>query len=423
MKIQFTFNSESALFLNYFTKVILITMLFNSCSDSEHATLKNSTNHEIVKIDLSSISPLVSDIKLSEFASSIEYIPLEFNSESMLADTKSEIQLEKNNIFISNLGGIKQYNMNGKFIRNLFKVGRGPGESFCAGFTIDYDSSFVYVKPNYTRSILKYDYLNFSIGNSSRLILNGTEENIYYWNRKLFITYYHSENPPLFLKVIDLDNKKTVYTLKNSFNYSKPESRVSIFLPFKESPIQEYEDCLLFKEMMCDTIFQTKDLNIFKPRYILNFGDKRLSYNEYLNYVNMGQPLKEGTLFLLSYFETNNVILFIMGKSQGEDARWLFSIFNKETKQIKFTYNGTIINDIDNGPDINILRMGRINFASIENKFYMYSLVQPIKLIELLDNGRLSNIPDSDTSKCASLVRMIKKMNEFDNPVVMRVEL
>lgn len=418
-----TFDSESAFFINqyFIVKVLLIALLFNSCRNSESATLKNSNSEEIVSLDLSKEAPLVNEIKLSEFASNIDYIPLEYNSESILADTKSEIKLDKNNIFISNLGGVKQYNSNGKFVRNLFKVGRGPEECFCASFTIDYDSSFIYVKPNYTRTIMKYDYLNYSRENSSKLKLDGTEENIYYWNRKLLITYYHSENPPLFLKVIDLDSRKTIYSLKNTLNYSKPESRVSIFLPFKELPIQEYEDWLLFKEMMCDTIFQTKDLDSIKPRYILNFGNKKLSYEEYLNFANLAQPMKEGTLFLLNFFETKHNIIFILGKSLGKDARWLFSIFNKETKQIKFTYNGTIINDIDNGPDINILRMGRVNFVSIENKFYMYSLVQPMTLIELLKEGRLSKIQDSDTSKSTSLIRMIKKMNEFDNPVLMKI--
>lgn len=402
---------------------IILALLLNACSNSKDSNIRNVINTGPVFINLTSINPVLEEIKLSEFASSIEYIPLEYNEESMLEDRGYDIQLEGNNIFIKSGAGIKQFNLTGAFISNLFKVGRGPGECWCLRYAVDNDSSTIYVRQAYNRPILKFDYKNYSNKNSTKITISEVVSDIFYWNRKLFVIYDHSSNPPFFLKAIDIDNNVVVYSIRNTNNYLIPKSSNFASAPFTQLPIQEYEGLLLLKDMICDTIFQTKDLLSFEPRYILQFGSHKLTYEEYMNSSHLVQPMKKGTLSVLNFFETKHDIIFILNESMGLKEHFLLSFYNKHTKQIKFTYNGVIKNDIDNGPDIDILRMWEYNFGSYEDEFFLYTLVQPTTFINLLSNKRFSNIQALDTGVSANLLRIIKNINEMDNPVFMKIKL
>lgn len=406
----------------FFVRLIIILTLFtNSCNNSKNPSIKNGVGLKPEIIDLTSVKPVVDEIKLSEFAKNIEYIPLQYNQQSMLAGRNPIIQSDGNSIFIKDQGSIKQFSNSGIFIKSLFNVGRGPDECFCLDFTIDYDSSNIYVQPAYKRAFLRYNYNNLSKVQSEKIVSDENVESLFYWNRKLFISYYHNGISLFYLKVFDLDKNEVIYTTKNNFVYSKPVSRGSTAYPITEFPIQKFEESLVFKDMLSDTIFQTKDLIVIEPRYILNFGTKKLNYLEYLNCINALQPMKLGTLFLLNFFETKNDILFFLGESSGINFTKIFATYNKASKQIKFTYNGIIKNDIDNGPDIDINKQE--NLILSDNKYFLYVMIPAMEFKKLLNNGELSKRNVSDTSKNAALIKMINNINEMDNPVLMRIEL
>lgn len=69
----------------------------------------------------------VKELNVSEFADTIFYVPLETNSKSLLSGI-FRTQLIEDGILISSLGKLFLFAKNGKFIRQIGKQGKGPGE-------------------------------------------------------------------------------------------------------------------------------------------------------------------------------------------------------------------------------------------------------------------------------------------------------
>ncbi len=92
-------------------------------------------------------------LKLSDFASDFKFIRLETKKECLLGDAKfyvtgDYILAEQPN------QGILQFNMDGRFIRNLVRVGKGPAEYFTmSNWVVDENNQILYLndyaKPGY----------------------------------------------------------------------------------------------------------------------------------------------------------------------------------------------------------------------------------------------------------------------------------
>lgn len=68
------------------------------------------------------------EIKLSEVASEIKYIPLETTAESLLGQEILDVTLAGGYLFVSDYKKLFQFTPEGKFVRQIGKVGQGPGE-------------------------------------------------------------------------------------------------------------------------------------------------------------------------------------------------------------------------------------------------------------------------------------------------------
>ncbi len=78
-------------------------------------------------IDIENNIDKIEVVKLSDVAKSIDYIPLE-TSDSVLISDISRVAYENNRIFVMDKSKIFVFDNNGKHIRTLNKLGRGPGE-------------------------------------------------------------------------------------------------------------------------------------------------------------------------------------------------------------------------------------------------------------------------------------------------------
>ncbi|WP_293740307.1 6-bladed beta-propeller [uncultured Parabacteroides sp.] len=68
------------------------------------------------------------EIKLSEVASDIRYIPLETTAESLLEQDILDITFAGGYLFVSDYNKVLQFTPEGSFIRQIGKAGQGPGE-------------------------------------------------------------------------------------------------------------------------------------------------------------------------------------------------------------------------------------------------------------------------------------------------------
>ncbi len=99
-------------------------------------------------------------IKISDFISEIEVVPLEFSSESMLASVDN-VFLSEDRIYIHDMmvDRILMFKRTGEFQAEIGKKGRGPGEySTISDYYVDFDQERLIL---YDRSLFKFITFNF----------------------------------------------------------------------------------------------------------------------------------------------------------------------------------------------------------------------------------------------------------------------
>lgn len=115
-----------------FTLITLIAIAcLNSCNfqpTGSHAKLIDINGQKLIDCNISEVTDTI-NLKLSELVKNCELIPLETN-DSSLYKRAWHIGISDNYLAIHSRGQmpIKLFNRQGKFIRNIGKVGRGPGE-------------------------------------------------------------------------------------------------------------------------------------------------------------------------------------------------------------------------------------------------------------------------------------------------------
>ncbi len=115
--------------------------------------------NEVIDCNISEVTDTI-DLQLSEIIKKCEVIPLETN-ESSLFESVYHIGISDNYIAIHSRGKmiIKLFNRQGKFIRNIGSIGRGPGEfSSLYGIQLDEKANRIYLTPfANAKEILSYN--------------------------------------------------------------------------------------------------------------------------------------------------------------------------------------------------------------------------------------------------------------------------
>ena len=81
------------------------------------------------------------EIRLSEVASGIKYIPLETTAESLLGQDILDVTFVGGYLFVCDYGKVFQFTPEGKFVRQIGRVGQGPGEYNQSVLAVAYDAA------------------------------------------------------------------------------------------------------------------------------------------------------------------------------------------------------------------------------------------------------------------------------------------
>jgi hypothetical protein len=114
-----------------------------------------------VLIDMEEIvNQQITELNLSMVADSLEYIPLETLSESLI-DQISGVVLTEEFIFLQTLQNVLKFSREGKYISQIGSQGRGPGEyPGLRNISIDNEKERVFIYPNWIRELLFYTFNN-----------------------------------------------------------------------------------------------------------------------------------------------------------------------------------------------------------------------------------------------------------------------
>jgi len=339
------------------------------------------------------------ELLLSSIASEIRYIPLETTPACLLSRCRS-VEIFNNNMYILDTKALYQFDMDGSFIRQIGKIGNGPGEYGSVLWFNFIDSTNEIVLYSYpTGRINVYDAEPGEFKRSFKLDFdsNGIVEfppgelAFFTWNDR------QSEDPT---------RRSEIYicNLEGDIFDSIPDERV----PFSGnivSPSHYYvfNESLHYMEFFEDTLYSLSE-NKVKDRYA-SFGlrnkvdvhqlelKNQIGVNQFPDFLRIDEVLETERSFFITI--EKGLGLYI-------PEEFLKIFYNKESGQI---VNCTsIINDLDNG------------WPFWPKSVYKDSvLIDYCPAIEFLEYFQANT---DDQRRTESLKYLIKSVDENDNPII-----
>ena len=151
---------------NFVVKSILfITLLavFSQCQtrqEGSHATVVEVNGNDVINCNISEVTDTI-DVPLSELIIKCEVIQLETN-DSSLFESVYHVGISDNYVAIHSRGRmpIKLFSRQGKFIRDIGAIGKGPGEfTSLSGIQLDEPADRIYLTPfGRAKEIIAYNF-------------------------------------------------------------------------------------------------------------------------------------------------------------------------------------------------------------------------------------------------------------------------
>ena len=383
----------------------------------------------------------ITELNLSMVADSLEYIPLETLSESLI-DLMGNVALTEEFIFLRTTRRILKFSRDGKYLSDISSQGRGPGEyQGLRNISIDKDNERVFIYPNWVRELLIYNFDNKYLGKiplfhsyydlALSIFFAGNDHFIALGN---WITPEELSKEMFLVALLDSTGKiieKVDSPLMQSADYLNNKN---IIYPGTGAP--SYHDSLALSiGWGSDTIY-AKSHHGIEPRYILNFGrydapfeikygyssdpdELRRIYGKRYGYIWLSTTPIETRDYLFLEFSLNDY-LYLAAYSKQTSQSLLFrekgtvrsgiirygSHFNTESFGFK--------NDLDGG----------LNFyprwTNLNSNVWITSC-NAFELISSLDEIRERDPENQQKHK--RLIDLIEKLDENDNPVLVVAHL
>ncbi|MEL7585426.1 MAG: 6-bladed beta-propeller [Prolixibacteraceae bacterium] len=392
------------LFKIYILAVFVLGMA-NCDKQRKHLKEAEGQKSTVVIFDLKDLEK-TTDVKLSELGIiDIEYVPLETNKNSMIGEIY-DLQVDDHSILINSAGKIKKYSINGNYITQIGREGKGEGEyHFGKDFSCDKNSR-VYILSMHEDKIYIYSpegkFLNTVPCPRTSTKLCCLEHNILCFSEN---PYGSVENS---FDIINYDGK-ILKSFPNKFKFNAGKFKG---LLFNECASFMSEGHLYVKEVSSDTIFIYNDMDLV-PAFILDHGGKSIppekrhwnSFEEFMKtaskHISIRRLLKFGEYIYYGFTLDGNGYIFI-GSVNG---RFQFVANLKQG----------LINDLDGGPNI--------WFETIKNDQTMISWINAYELKAYVASDAFKKSMPKYPEKKKELEKLANTLSENDNPVLMLVKV
>lgn len=415
---------------------IIIIFLVSGC-------LKKSSSGIMPIIDIASNVKKMQKLEISQFSNSILYIPLEGRIENPLVwSTVMISDFSEKYIIDSDGRNCILYSNAGKFIRQIGKMGRGPGEysNIVNVFLMD---EKIYIQDYY--NLLEYQIDGTFIKKYNNLFIINNE---YPLQTTIMI------NDSIFLGIIDNitgEDKYKACILNKNGNIELFYNNHVFFnldgISKTKSPIVSnhhwFKNKIYFNESLNDTLFLVDEKFKLSPIIEIKLGEYKEPTKE------RGKPWNlealdsfielyyifqtEEKFFIVcdfnKYFPASRLnpeIIHLPGKdiTQWYNSNFVLGIFDKRTKKLIFSeptntnnhlYTTGLYNNVDAGP--RFLPVRQINDSVMVMKIKFEWLKEHVASDDF-KNG-IPKYPEK--KKNLELLVDSLKMAEFDNPILMLV--
>jgi hypothetical protein len=253
-------------------------------------------------------------VNVSEVFSSVEFIKLETPKESLLT-YPVDFQIVDDYIIIFD-GTLKvyMYTKTGKFVRQIGKTGRGPGEySQLTDVFVDKENHLIEILEDFKRRILVYDFNGNFIKENIGLVAKSfgkDKKGNYLFFSEYYGLYGKNVTDPLNTQVLLANSTGTVLS-----TFEKDFVPMGKFIaPVNASCIKEFAGELIFNPHRSCTIYRLADESLL-PYYQIDFGEKNVPKK----YLLAGEELEKETYKylqsnyvteVLGFLETNKNVYF-----------------------------------------------------------------------------------------------------------------
>ncbi len=372
-------------------------LLLTSCKNNK----QEAGVVDVFIVDLGEDPTTKSPLKLSSIVSSLTYVNLESNANTIIAPGNRIFVLDS---FIINTGfkKISVFNRrSGKFIREIGRPGRGPDEYLATKHLVRKDplSGVIINASGGKYSLLEYnisgqvvDRVETVPWTSYVTCLSGAKYAAFFAN--------NSGDSPLRLRVYDQDKGVIVSEFPNRERAIKTKNHVRLGY---EGWFYYFENNLFFKEYLNDTVFQINE-NTLTPRFVFNSGEfsppyeQRETFNffEYHSISNIMETEKQ--LFFKLAFRRRAYYGYL-DKTNGQS--YLSNVPGQQVSGFQ--------NDVD-------------SFLI----FYPQSISDNNELIGFVEANEVLNWFKENPKAASKLPLELQKLNnlkDYDNPVVVIARL
>ena len=392
------------------TKYLLFFIfLFSACK---------SSNREVFEIDPRSF--VNNKITLDEIADDINYIPLDKTYPIGLIYSYKFVN---NSIFISSKDlGILVFNRDGKFLKRIGRIGRGPEEYlYCLSFTVDDEKETVYVMDK-NNMIKEYSPNGNFI---KRIRLPECEDgsnfrDVDFYNSSLFVSQFINMGLAKYNWIIlDTIGNLIKYKMNSIPPFSSREGNTGGVFKFKNR--------ISYWNLYNDTVFSILPDFSYKMSYLFTPGEHRMpklkqgfkSVNEFFSKLDQClQPelLFETTKFIIFkyYFDREMTIAVIEKKTHKSYLAYLESDLNG----VGGNYNGGIINSIDGGTTFQPQA-----YLEENGREYLIGLIDPYQIKLIVADNSFKSFATKSPEKKKELVKLARNLEETDNPIFMIIRL
>lgn len=376
--------------------LVVIAVFSIKCSSDRTKNIDNKIAAQLLHFPVSGEDTL----KVSYFADTVIYIPLEMTSESVVGTIKHLWMNDSYILVHCREIPLLLFQRDGKFVRKIGKIGRGPGEynginNFCVILNT------IYVSNPGKRSLLKYTFNGAFCGE-----IKFNYPPIY------FTTTYDNK----LVCYNNLDGKIAVY---NKNLYSPPDTIIVEYGVTKGrylwklnhptlNYLQKTPSGLLFYNYVSDTVWKI-NTDTKEPAYILDMKDRLIPYEKQLEFytgrdlVEWGNMVKLYIRVHLIPFTSMMIIIQNNWLVGTDDAIYLN---NMKTREIK-RYNTNFFYD-----DIVSCQKLIVLFQAFSEDYLVTTVVGPER-----DKNKLKGNPSP------LWLDLIQNVKETDNPIISLIRI
>jgi hypothetical protein len=297
--------------------IIFKILFFMSLS----AQTKNNSQVKVLNVAESFSNK--SEISLSLFVDKISYVPLETKPEIVLGQP-AQVEVTDDYIYVKNFGPgqttqILLFDRNtGKFIREIGKPGRGPGEyKDISSLPFNPEKKEFYASGP-LREILIYDIngnYTYKISIPQWRDAKSPDE----FNSRIFCTTDNLIDGSTFVgyvcnfsgweqrKIVLFTKDQIIKIFPNYQTFTRKDFRTIYSPPGSFYKFYKWDNKLYFIETFCDTLYQvTKDLLI--PRYYFDYGKFKAPYSKQLEIIS---SQRTQDYFFLTDIDENKDYIFL----------------------------------------------------------------------------------------------------------------